>query len=39
MRIAVALARQNSGKMKLWLHGRPLGFADAFSEVNWEERQ
>jgi hypothetical protein len=25
----MALARQNSGKMKLWLHGRAFGFSGA----------
>jgi len=38
-RFGMALARQNSGKMKLWLHGRAPGFPGAFSQLNWEERQ
>jgi hypothetical protein len=37
-RFAIALARQNSGKMKLWLHGAPVA-CGRISEVNWEERQ
>jgi len=38
-RFGTALARQNSGKMKLWPHERALGFPGAFSQLNREERQ